>query len=240
MSNRGNVVKPPTPTSRLVTQTASRRLPMEMAQKATQPQGTAHEGSHPTTGGFKLVIFELENFQGRRLEFTTECKNVCERGFERVGSIRVDTGPWVAYEQQSCRGEMFVLEKGEFPRWDSWSNSYRSDRLMSFRPLKMENQDHKISLFENPDFTGRKMEITENDVPSLWAYGFQDRVASIKVAGGTWVGYQYPGYRGYQFVFERCDFRHFNEWGAQQPQIQSVRRVRDQQWHPRSRFTFSK
>ncbi|CAN0367165.1 unnamed protein product, partial [Lampetra planeri] len=163
-----------------------------MAQKATQPQGTAHEGSHPTTGGFKLVIFELENFQGRRLEFTTECKNVCERGFERVGSIRVDTGPWVAYEQQSCRGEMFVLEKGEFPRWDSWSNSYRSDRLMSFRPLKMENQDHKISLFENPDFTGRKMEITENDVPSLWAYGFQDRVASIKVAGGTWVGYQYP------------------------------------------------
>ncbi|XP_032803203.1 beta-crystallin B3 isoform X2 [Petromyzon marinus] len=211
-----------------------------MAQKATQPQGTAHEGSHPTTGGFKLVIFELENFQGRRLEFTAECRNVCERGFERVGSIRVDTGPWVAYEQQNCRGEMFVLEKGEFPRWDSWSNSYRSDRLMSFRPLKMENQDHKISLFENPDFTGRKMEITENDVPSLWAYGFQDRVASIKVAGGTWVGYQYPGYRGYQFVFERCDFRHFNEWGAQQPQIQSVRRVRDQQWHPRSRFTFSK
>jgi len=32
---------------------------------------------------------------------------------------------------------MFVLEKGEYPRWDTWSSSYRSDRLMSFRPIKM-------------------------------------------------------------------------------------------------------
>lgn len=32
---------------------------------------------------------------------------------------------------------MFVLEKGEYPRWDTWSSSYRSDRLMSFRPIRM-------------------------------------------------------------------------------------------------------
>lgn len=32
---------------------------------------------------------------------------------------------------------MFVLEKGEYPRWDTWSSSYRSDRLMSFRPVRM-------------------------------------------------------------------------------------------------------
>lgn len=44
---------------------------------------------------------------------------------------------WVAFEQSNFRGEMFVLEKGEYPRWDTWSSSYRSDRLMSFRPIKM-------------------------------------------------------------------------------------------------------
>lgn len=32
---------------------------------------------------------------------------------------------------------MFILEKGEYPRWDTWSNSYRCDRIMSIRPLRM-------------------------------------------------------------------------------------------------------
>lgn len=44
---------------------------------------------------------------------------------------------WVAFEQSAFRGEMFVLEKGEYPRWDTWTSSYRSDRLMSFRPIRM-------------------------------------------------------------------------------------------------------
>jgi len=43
-------------------------------------------------------------------------------------------------------GEMFMLEKGEYPRWDTWSNSYRCDRLMSVRPVKMVGE-HYISPF---------------------------------------------------------------------------------------------
>lgn len=34
-------------------------------------------------------------------------------------------------------GEMFMLERGEYPRWDTWSNSYRCDRMMSLRPVRM-------------------------------------------------------------------------------------------------------
>lgn len=51
-----------------------------------------------------------------------------------------------------------------------------------------------------------------------------------------WVGYEYPGYRGRQHVFEKGEYRHWNEWDANQPLIQSVRRVRDQQWHQRGCF----
>ncbi|XP_007946179.1 beta-crystallin B1 [Orycteropus afer afer] len=138
---------------------------------------------------------------------------------------------WVAFEQSNFRGEMFVLEKGEYPRWDTWSSSYRSDRLMSFRPIKMDSQEHKICLFEGANFKGNTMEIQEDDVPSLWVYGFCDRVGSVRVSSGTWVGYQYPGYRGYQYLLEPGDFRHWNEWGAFQPQMQAVRRLRDRQWH---------
>ncbi|KAJ1073877.1 hypothetical protein K5549_007115 [Capra hircus] len=190
------------------------------------PLGEGHGGSL-----LQLVVFEQENFQGRRVEFSGECLNLGDRGFERVRSIIVTSGPWVAFEQSNFRGEMFVLEKGEYPRWDTWSSSYRSDRLMSFRPIRMDAQEHKLSLFEGANFKGNTMEILEDDVPSLWVYGFCDRVGSVRVSSGTWVGYQYPGYRGYQYLLEPGDFRHWNEWGAFQPQMQAVRRLRDRQWH---------
>lgn len=48
-----------------------------------------------------------------------------------------------------------------------------------------DSPDHKIHLFENAGYTGRKMEIVDDDVPSLWAHGFQDRVASVRALNGT-------------------------------------------------------
>ncbi|KAL4834221.1 hypothetical protein H8958_021430 [Nasalis larvatus] len=192
---------------------------------------TSAKAAELPPGNYRLVVFEQENFQGRRLEFSGECLNLGDRGFDRVRSIIVSSGPWVAFEQSNLRGEMFILEKGEYPRWDTWSSSYRSDRLMSFRPIKMDSQEHKISLFEGANFKGNTIEIQGDDAPSLWVHGFSDRVGSVKVTSGTWVGYQYPGYRGYQYLLEPGDFRHWNEWGAFQPQMQSLRRLRDKQWH---------
>lgn len=53
------------------------------------------------------------------------------------------------------------------------------------RDPPQDGPDHKLHLFENPAFSGRKMEIVDDDVPSLWAHGFQDRVASIRAVNGT-------------------------------------------------------
>ncbi|XP_069778465.1 beta-crystallin B1-like [Narcine bancroftii] len=198
-----------------------------MAERRSQ-QPKKHEAG---MGSYNMFVYERENFQGRCLEFSGECMNLCDAGFERVGSIRIDRGPWVAYERSNFSGEMFILDKGEYPRWDSWSNSCRNDYIMSFRPISMEPEKHKICLFEMAEFKGRKMEIEDNDLPSLFTYGFTDRVGSAIVGCGTWVGYQYPGFRGYQYLLEKKDFRHWNQWGAGQPQIQSIRRIRDGQWH---------
>lgn len=49
-----------------------------------------------------------------------------------LGSCR-----WLGFERQAYAGEQFVLEKGDYPRWDSWSNSHSSDSLMSIRPLQI-------------------------------------------------------------------------------------------------------
>nr|XP_020480793.1 beta-crystallin B1-like isoform X2 [Monopterus albus] len=202
------------------------------SSKATKP-------GDPGMGSYRIMLFDQENFQGRRTEVQNECMNVCDRGMDRVRSIIVECGPFVAFEQSNFRGEMFILEKGEYPRWDTWSNSYRSDCLMSLRPIRMDSTEHKICLYELSDFKGNKMEIQEDDVPTLWAHGFCDRVGSVRVPGGTWVGYQYPGYRGYQYLFECGDYRHYNDFSAFQPQIQSMRRIRDKQFHQRGCFTFT-
>lgn len=44
---------------------------------------------------FQLIVFDEECFQGRRHEFTSECCNVMEFGFESVRSLKVESGAWV-------------------------------------------------------------------------------------------------------------------------------------------------
>uniref|UniRef100_A0A3B4D6E5 Beta/gamma crystallin 'Greek key' domain-containing protein n=1 Tax=Pygocentrus nattereri TaxID=42514 RepID=A0A3B4D6E5_PYGNA len=187
----------------------------------------------------QMYVFDQENFQGRMIEINAECMNVCEMGMDRVRSLRVECGPFVGWEQMNFCGEMYILEKGDYPRWDSWSNCQKNDYLLSFRPVRMDPEKHKICLYEVGDFKGRKMEIMDDDVPSLYSYGFTDRVGSIIVSCGTWVGYQYPGYRGSQYLLEKGDYRHFNEYGARCPQMQSMRRIRDMQWHPHGCYTMA-
>ncbi|KAF3820776.1 hypothetical protein GH733_005321 [Mirounga leonina] len=188
-----------------------------MAEQHGAPEQAATGKSHGGLGGtYKVIVYEMENFQGKRCELSAECPSLTESLLEKVGSIQVESGPWLAFERRAFRGEQFVLEKGDYPRWDAWSNSHHSDSLLSLRPLHIDGPDHKLHLFENPAFSGRKMEIVDDDVPSLWAHGFQDR-----------------------YVFERGEYRHWNEWDANQPQLQSVRRIRDQKWHKRGCFLSS-
>lgn len=41
---------------------------------------------------FQMAIFEFENFRGKKLELSGECKDAYEKA-ERVGSIIVESGP---------------------------------------------------------------------------------------------------------------------------------------------------
>lgn len=43
----------------------------------------------------------------------------------------------MGYERHDFTGEQFILEKGEYPRWDTWTNSQSSYSLLSLRPLKV-------------------------------------------------------------------------------------------------------
>lgn len=41
----------------------------------------------------QMFVFDQENFQGRMVEISNECMNVCEMGMDRVRSLRVECGP---------------------------------------------------------------------------------------------------------------------------------------------------
>lgn len=45
---------------------------------------------------------------------------------------------WVGYEYPEFQGQQFILEKGDYPRYEAWSgnSSYRTEHLLSFRPIK--------------------------------------------------------------------------------------------------------
>lgn len=41
----------------------------------------------------QMYVFDQENFQGRMIEISNECMNVCEMGMDRVRSLRIECGP---------------------------------------------------------------------------------------------------------------------------------------------------
>ncbi|XP_026502931.1 beta-crystallin A2, partial [Terrapene carolina triunguis] len=89
-------------------------------------------------GQFKLTVWEEENFQGKRSEFLLECPSVMDRSFRKLRSIKVENGSWVGFEYPEYQGQQFILEKGDYPRWEAWSGNsgYRTEHLLSFRPIK--------------------------------------------------------------------------------------------------------
>nr|XP_056721090.1 beta-crystallin A3 [Euleptes europaea] len=197
----------------------------KMAQ--TNPQSAQH-------GSWKITIYDQENFQGKRMEFTTSCPSVTECSFDNIRSLKVENGAWLGYEHTGFCGQQSILERGEYPRWEAWSgsNAYHVDRLMSFRPISSANhKESRITLYEKENFMGHQWEV-QDDFPSLQAMGWgNSEVGSMKVPSGAWVCYQYPGYRGYQYILESDhhggDYKHWREWGshAQTFQIQSIRRI---------------
>ncbi|XP_048476680.1 beta-crystallin A1-like [Rhincodon typus] len=186
------------------------------------------------TSVVQIVVWERENFQGRRQEFTSECSNITQYDFDDVRSIRVESGVWVGYEHHDFEGQQFILERGEYSRWEawSWSNSYHVEWMMSFRPVYCA--DHSAScmeIYERENFMGLHADLCE-DYPSLQAMGWSNcNVGSMFVKRGAWVCYQFLGYRGYQYIMEydrhSGEFKHWRQWGShsQTPQIQSIRRI---------------
>uniref|UniRef100_A0A674JI25 Beta-crystallin A2 n=1 Tax=Terrapene triunguis TaxID=2587831 RepID=A0A674JI25_9SAUR len=102
------------------------------------PAAAPHETLWGRSGGGSTAGTLEENFQGKRSEFLLECPSVMDRSFRKLRSIKVENGSWVGFEYPEYQGQQFILEKGDYPRWEAWSGNsgYRTEHLLSFRPIK--------------------------------------------------------------------------------------------------------
>merc|ERR1711931_36674 len=219
--------------SRALRISAKSRVKMYRTTKSPMMQPLVNSGMGMAPF-YKVTVFEQEHFQGKCQEFTNECCNIQECGLDNIRSIRVESGAWVGFEHHDFQGQQFILERGEYPHWDAYSGniSYHVERLMSLRPTYCaSHMSSRMIIFERENFMGRTVELCD-DYPSLQAMGWMmPEVGSMHVQCGAFVCYQYPGYRGQQYIME-CerhsgDYPHWRNWGshAQTPQIQSIRRI---------------
>ncbi|XP_003975355.1 gamma-crystallin N-A-like [Takifugu rubripes] len=173
----------------------------------------------------KIVLYEGKCFTGRKLEIRGDCDNFQDRGFmSRVNSVRVESGAFICYDHPDFKGQQYILEHGEYPEYQSWNA--HNDHMGSCRPIRMHGEHYRMELFDGDNFTGQCVEVCE-DCPFLQARGLtKDRINSIKVYGdGAWVLYEEPNYRGRMYIVERGNYCSHSEWQAENPNIQSVRRV---------------
>ncbi|XP_043961113.1 gamma-crystallin N-B isoform X4 [Gambusia affinis] len=181
------------------------------------------ETHHPGHG--EITFYEGRCFTGRKLEVRGDCDNFQDRGFmNRVNSIRVESGAWICYDHPDFRGQQYILEHGEYPEFQRWNS--HNDHMGSCKPIRMHGEHYRIELFEACNFSGQCMDICD-DCPFLQSRGFSKScINSVRVYGdGAWVMYEEPNFRGRMYIVERGNYCSPTEWQAQNPNIQSIRRI---------------
>uniref|UniRef100_A0A670HXB4 Crystallin beta-gamma domain containing 1 n=1 Tax=Podarcis muralis TaxID=64176 RepID=A0A670HXB4_PODMU len=86
------------------------------------------ELSEPT-----IALFEKEDFNGKKMEFTTEVLNLQFLGYNcHVASVDVHGGIWIIYEYSNYKGRQILLSPQKIPNWYESSGYHK---IGSLRPL---------------------------------------------------------------------------------------------------------
>ncbi|KAG7267225.1 hypothetical protein CRUP_004566 [Coryphaenoides rupestris] len=143
----------------------------------------------------------------------------------RVNSIRVESAAFICYDHPDFKGQQFILERGEYPEFQRWNS--HNDHMGSCKPVRMHGEHYRIELFEACKHSPASAWSCATTAPFLQSPRLlQELHQLLKVYGdGAWAMYEEPNYRGRMYIVERGDYCSHNEWQAQNPNIQSLRRV---------------
>ncbi|XP_016103812.1 crystallin beta gamma X isoform X2 [Sinocyclocheilus grahami] len=69
----------------------------------------------------RAQLFERAGFSGKKTEFHDDIPNLMSRySLNRVSSVRVMGGTWVAYQEPNYRGAHYILEKKDYNSFSDW------------------------------------------------------------------------------------------------------------------------
>ncbi|XP_074513752.1 gamma-crystallin M2-like [Sebastes fasciatus] len=81
---------------------------------------------------FRVRVYERPDFSGQMLECAEDLSNLPERWQHReVHSAKVQDGACVFYELPDYRGRQYLLERGEYRRFNEWAGM--NPKVGSFR-----------------------------------------------------------------------------------------------------------
>ncbi|XP_063304875.1 very large A-kinase anchor protein [Pelobates fuscus] len=173
----------------------------------------------------EIVLSRLFGTTGVPIHLHTEVPFLKKQVDSIPRSLEVMSGVWLAYTDAQFNGNVSVLEEG------SVLSPVHESGIQSLRPLKLgglkveQPSQPKVIVYQKPNFEGWSRELTDHvySIKTMICEGEDQKIGSMRVIGGIWVGYEKERYKGMQYLLEEGEYEDWNSWGGFSDALQSLR-----------------
>lgn len=130
-----------------------------------------------------IQLYSKVNFSGDSVRITKDTPDLASdpNNFSKLAmSLTVSGDPWVVYTENNAKGDYRLFKEGDYDTLHLFSNN-----ISSLRKVKGGLSDPDIVLYDAINHGGNPLTLTA-ETPTLSAYGWEKKPASLKVTKGAW------------------------------------------------------
>ncbi|XP_069118979.1 beta-crystallin B2-like [Argopecten irradians] len=148
----------------------------------------------------KITLYTDMDFKGCSKDVTEPYYSLCFTGFNnRVSSVEVHSGLWVLYQHSFLGGKIYVVWEGQKINLPCEAD----DTISSLKPIDFDFRASPSStIYEHKCFAGQNKRFDGViRISDLSDFCFNDKVSSLIVHSGGYVGYEHANFKGKQYLF---------------------------------------